>query len=376
MMNQLAALLVGKAVRTVFPKEIYFGSEVGGLGFSCSFSYAGKFDASLLDMIERAIEAVEIQEMEMVTSNAGELFDHLGLVKLAEKARGMDGVVQIARMDAFADFYEGELGDWGCAALLGFEQEKGRVRIFGRAFERKDERKAFLKKYQDYREAAHWGKELELFEGNLWLPRGMALKHILETYWRECLETGGLVEVGGSGEVPFERYGYWEGLDDHVMGKGLDSWIATSMEKFGFMLRNLKLVDPLGIEREGPYFEKGRGALYGNLDAFVKLLLEGYQGELPFWLAPEQMRLLVVEGADADAIKEILNRNRIRYKVDVEEGPLREKMQRALHIKVPYVIFFGKREEVAKSITIRAFSSKRDDIITYEKFETFVQERK
>jgi len=377
MMNQLAALFTGKAVRAVFPKEIYFGSEVGGLGFSCTFSYSGTFDSALLEHLEREIQEVPIQEMEMLGSNAADLFSHLGLEKLADKVRRMEGVVQVARMGDFADIYEGNLEEWGCVALLGFEQKNRSVKIFGRGFERKDQRRDFLKKFQGYQSASYWGKELALFEDNLWLPRGMTLKHLLEDYWRASLQEGGLVEVGGEvGKSPFKNYGYWKGGEDHVVGKNLEKWMEASLQKFGLEVRGLKLVDPLGIEREGPFFQRGKGSLFGNLETFIYTLLEAYQGELPFWLAPEQMRLIVMEGADPKRVKEILMKAKIRTEIEAKEGSLGEKLQRALHIKVPYVIFFGKREEAAKSVTIRAIGSKRDDTITYEEFETFVQERR
>ena len=382
------ALQVGRAVRAVFPKETYFGISSDPFGFACTFTYAGKFDASLLSLIESKVQQEPIQEMEMLASNAKEFFRHLGLEKLAEKAEGMEGLVQIARLGDFADFYEGELGEWEAFALLGFKQKKDKVCIFGRAFSTRDEKKVFLKKYKDYptkRSGEHYSEELELFEGPFWHPRGMILVHILQAYWRKCLESDGFEEVSIGEESPkdyfkaakLERFGYWIGMRDHLYDhkkRDLKDLICSSMEVFDFKSKwhdgQLYVEDGLG--RQWPL---GKMTLFGELRRFIFLLLEKYSGELPFWLCPEQFRVFILDKVDPTPVIKILEKHDCRYKLeDINEG-LGEKLHRALRIKVPYVIFFGKREEAAKSVTIRPLGLQQDDTMTYEKFETFIEER-
>src|SRR5262249_57309063 len=60
-------------------------------------------------------------------------------------------------------------------------------------------------------------------------------------------------------------------------------------------------------------------ALFGSLERFIGILLEHYGGDLPFWLAPVQVRVLPVGEAHLDAANDLATRLGLCYRVEVAE---------------------------------------------------------
>jgi threonyl-tRNA synthetase len=135
----------------------------------------------------------------------------------------------------------------------------------------------------------------------------------------------------------------------------------------------------LGRFWKGPFLESQKeGAcfsLFGDLAQFVALILEKTQGNLPFWMCPEQVRLLPLENVDYREVSQILEECRIRSQIDKDKSPLKEKIHRALRVKVPYVMVFGKQEEKAGNMKIRAYGSSHDQTLTKEQVKNFLVER-
>src|SRR6266568_2196951 len=59
-------------------------------------------------------------------------------------------------------------------------------------------------------------------------------------------------------------------------------------------------------------------ALFGSLERFIGILLEHYGGDLPFWLAPVQVRVLPVGEAHLDSARDLAQRL-VPYRVEVAE---------------------------------------------------------
>lgn len=98
-------------------------------------------------------------------------------------------------------------------------------------------------------------------------------------------------------------------------------------------------------------------SMFGSLDRFIAFLLEHYKGQLPFWLAPEQVRVIVQNVATVDYARSIegtLKEKGVRVCVDKTEQKLGAKMHAALKEKVPYIIVVGDAECRDEKITLRA----------------------
>ena len=142
----------------------------------------------------------------------------------------------------------------------------------------------------------------------------------------------------------------------------------------------MKLIDSAGREWLGPRIELSRTgramekkidgnkdpwmislSIYGSIERFAALLVEHYRGEFPFWLAPEQGRVLPVEQAQlpyAEWVTSELRREGFRFTVDrttqgLKPEMLKHRVQKAMQRRVPYLIVLGEIEEKERSLTVR-----------------------
>jgi threonyl-tRNA synthetase len=88
-------------------------------------------------------------------------------------------------------------------------------------------------------------------------------------------------------------------------------------------------------------------ALLGSIERFVGILIEHTGGDLPLWLAPEQVRLLPVAEAhrsDAEEIAEELRAAGFRADATAPDETLGKRIRAAEVEKIPYVVVYGDRE--------------------------------
>jgi threonyl-tRNA synthetase len=90
-------------------------------------------------------------------------------------------------------------------------------------------------------------------------------------------------------------------------------------------------------------------ALLGSLERFVGIYLEHTGGELPLFLAPEQVRILPVSDrfrAEAESLADDLRVHGFRAAVDERDETLGRRIRDAELLKIPYVIVWGERESL------------------------------
>ena len=95
--------------------------------------------------------------------------------------------------------------------------------------------------------------------------------------------------------------------------------------------------------------------LFGSLERFIGILIEHTAGDLPVWLAPEQVRILPVRDdhrAPAASLADELRADGVRADVDEREETLAKRIRDAELEKVPYVAVWGDRES-RESVSIR-----------------------
>jgi threonyl-tRNA synthetase len=94
-------------------------------------------------------------------------------------------------------------------------------------------------------------------------------------------------------------------------------------------------------------------ALFGSLERFIGILLEHYGGDLPFWLAPVQVRVLPVGEAHFDAARELAKRLG-EYRVEVAEPAetIGKRIRAAELEKIPVTVVYGDRES-DESLAVR-----------------------
>jgi threonyl-tRNA synthetase len=97
-------------------------------------------------------------------------------------------------------------------------------------------------------------------------------------------------------------------------------------------------------------------AILGSLERFIGVLIEHTGGALPFWLAPEQVRVLSLSEkveTYAAEVAAILTREGFRASADIRNEKLGFKVREAELAKVPYMAVVGEREATARGVSVR-----------------------
>lgn len=110
------------------------------------------------------------------------------------------------------------------------------------------------------------------------------------------------------------------------------------------------------IDRLGRAWLMARGGEVCSPERALALAVEHLAGALPPWLAPEQVRVLPVGGAEdvaAHALAARLAHAGLRATVD-GQGPLSSRVGAATAARVPYLVFLGPEEVAQASVRLRA----------------------
>jgi threonyl-tRNA synthetase len=119
-------------------------------------------------------------------------------------------------------------------------------------------------------------------------------------------------------------------------------------------------------------------AIYGTLERFTGNLIEHFAGAFPVWLAPEQVRVIPISDAQADAARAVgarLKSAGIRMHVDAGHETLNYRIREAELQKVPYMAVIGQREAEGDSVAARARGTgKKQEVIGVDAFITRIRD--
>ena len=98
-------------------------------------------------------------------------------------------------------------------------------------------------------------------------------------------------------------------------------------------------------------------AIFGSLERFFGIMTENYAGDFPFWLAPEQIRLLpVTDGviSYAEALQEELRQAGVRSSIDRSGDRLGKLIRNGEQQKIPVLAVIGAQEAEQDSLSLRS----------------------
>ena len=110
-------------------------------------------------------------------------------------------------------------------------------------------------------------------------------------------------------------------------------------------------------------------AIYGSFERFYGIILEHYKGNFPFWLAPEQVRVLTITDSANDYAQSIVDAFKkadIRITTDSSSDPISGKIKSAQLAKVPWMIIIGKKEQEKNCVSIRYQNGKQEQGLSLE----------
>jgi len=187
----------------------------------------------------------------------------------------------------------------------------------------------------------------------------MPEKHLgTEEEWRrnEKILGDALTQNGYPWEInPGEGAFYGPKIEYYVPDALKRKWqLATIQLDFNMPERfGLKYTTAAGVEAQPVMIHR---AILGSLERFIGVLIEHTGGVLPFWLAPEQARVLsLTEKVETYAaeIAALLKGAGFRASADLRNEKLGFKVREAELAKVPYMVVVGEREAAARTVSIR-----------------------
>lgn len=218
----------------------------------------------------------------------------------------------------------------------------------------------FKKVYEIFGITDYWYRlslpdfEKDKFEGdqNAWRAAGDTIREALQEFGADFVEAEGEAAFYGP-KVDIQTRNVL-GKEDSIATSQIDLLIPDRMD-LTYADQNSDVRRPLVIHR----------AILGSLERFLGFYLEKTAGWFPFWLAPEQIRILTINDTVADYVGKItailddlhldkpLKYNEIRYSVDVRNESLGKKIREATALKIPVQLIVGPKDVEAGEVSVR-----------------------
>ncbi len=143
---------------------------------------------------------------------------------------------------------------------------------------------------------------------------------------------------------------------------------------------NLTYIAEDGSEQRPVMIHK---ALLGSLERFLSVYIEHTGGWFPFWLAPEQIRILTINDTVMDYVEEITSKltemvlmkpvkyNELRFTVDDRNESLGKKIREATTWKVPVQIIVGPKDKDARQVSVR--TQDKEEKVALEQLDDYLK---
>jgi threonyl-tRNA synthetase len=106
-------------------------------------------------------------------------------------------------------------------------------------------------------------------------------------------------------------------------------------------------------------------ALLGSLERFLSVYIEHTAGWFPYWVAPEQVRVLTINDSVGEYVQKVeailkdtvlmkpIRYNELRYSVDNRTESLGRKIRDASRFKIPVTLIIGPKDVAAGEVSVR-----------------------
>ncbi|HNZ26816.1 MAG TPA: threonine--tRNA ligase [Spirochaetota bacterium] len=166
---------------------------------------------------------------------------------------------------------------------------------------------------------------------------------------------------------------YGPKIDFHIRDAIGRSWQCGTIQcDFAMPERfDISYVGKDGLKRRPVMLHR---AILGSCERFIGILIEHYKGKFPFWLAPEQIRLLPLSEnhfAFADEIKNMLQKQNITITVDKSLDKLGGKIKNARLERVCYLGVIGDKEVQNRTMTVRKADGEDNIEVSFDNLVNF-----
>ena len=172
-----------------------------------------------------------------------------------------------------------------------------------------------------------------------------------ENILKKAIKRRGLEYVINEGEGAF----YGPKIDFHILDCLGRTW------QCGTIQLDFAMPEKFDIEYMGEDNIKHRPVMIhrtvlGSIERFLGILIEHYSGNLPPWLAPQQIAVLPISEKFYDygsGVYSQLEKKGFRVEIDNRIESLNKKIRQAEVKKIPYMVIVGKNEKDTGTITVR-----------------------
>lgn len=176
--------------------------------------------------------------------------------------------------------------------------------------------------------------------------------NMAENSLKEALNEGGLDYKINEGDGAF----YGPKIDFHIEDSLGRSW------QCGTIQLDFQLPQRFELEYVGKDGEKHRPivihrVIFGSIERFIGILIEHFAGKFPVWLAPVQVKVLLISDKFMDYSNEVMDKLRkagIRCEIDARNEKTNYKIREARNERVPYMIIIGEKEKTRGDISLRS----------------------
>ena len=124
-------------------------------------------------------------------------------------------------------------------------------------------------------------------------------------------------------------------------------------------------------------------ALLGSIERFLSVFIEHTGGWFPFWIAPEQVRILTINDTVlpyVDEIKTVLTDavlmkpvkyNEVRFTTDDRNESLGKKIREATAMKIPVQLIVGPKDVEAREVSVR--TQQGEEKVALEKLSEYLK---
>ncbi len=195
---------------------------------------------------------------------------------------------------------------------------------------------------------------------------------LAENALRQALDKLNIAYKVNEGEGAF----YGPKIDFHIKDSLGREWQCATIQLDFSMPERFKLeyIDENGKSKRPIMLHR---TVYGSIERFTAILLEHYQGKLPLWLSPVQIKVLSFTERNtehAEKIAKVLEQEGFRVERDFSSRTLDYKVREAELEKVPYIVVIGDKEQEQGTIAVRKRGNRKVEFGV--KLQGFVQKLK
>lgn len=118
-------------------------------------------------------------------------------------------------------------------------------------------------------------------------------------------------------------------------------------------------------------------AIFGSLERFIGVITEHFKGHFPFWLAPEQVRVLTITAEQQPYAQEIaaaLRSMNLYVEIDSSNDKITAQIKKAQLDKIPWMLVIGAKELENKTITLRHNNGQQEFGLTLDQLKAKAEE--